>query len=108
MSAGARDNTHLRHVIERGAREPKVADLEFAVAVGEDVLGLEVAVEDLGCREGTQGDRARGRQSGRGRRRAQVAPIASHTFSNARMQYQLHLAAASNGSTLFVKCRQHV
>ena len=36
-----------RHVVERGAREPKVADLELAVGVGEDVFGLEVAVEDL-------------------------------------------------------------
>ena len=40
--------THLRHVVEGGARQAKVADLELAVRVGQDVLGLEVAVEHLG------------------------------------------------------------
>ena len=40
---------HLRHVIERGPRQPKVADLELAVRVGQDVLGFEVTVEHLGA-----------------------------------------------------------
>ena len=38
---------HLRHVVEGGARQAKVADLELAVGVGQNVLGLQVAVEHL-------------------------------------------------------------
>ena len=37
-----------RSVCEARPREPEVADLQLAVRVGEDVLRLQVAVEDLG------------------------------------------------------------
>mmetsp|Transcript_13085 Transcript_13085/g.41375 ORF Transcript_13085/g.41375 Transcript_13085/m.41375 type:complete len:353 (-) Transcript_13085:435-1493(-) len=38
----------LRHVIEGRAGEAKVADLQLAVGVGQDVLRLEVAVKHVG------------------------------------------------------------
>lgn len=38
------------HVVEGWARQPKVTDLELAVSVRQDVLGLQISVEDLGCR----------------------------------------------------------
>lgn len=38
------------HVVECWARQAKVAYFELAVAICQDVLGLQVPVEDLGCR----------------------------------------------------------
>ena len=37
------------HVVEGRASQAKVTDLELAVCVGQDVLGLQIAVEHLGC-----------------------------------------------------------
>ena len=61
-------------VVERGTGQAKVADLELAVRVGQDVLGLEVTVEDLGC--GGQGREDREVSRGGGDRELERVPLA--------------------------------
>lgn len=39
--------------------QPEVADLELAVGVGQNIFGLDVAVEDAACRERGEGGNKR-------------------------------------------------
>ena len=37
------------HVIEGRPCQPKIADLQFAIGVGQNILGLQVSMKDFGC-----------------------------------------------------------
>lgn len=50
-------------IIERHSGKPEITDLQLAICIGEDIFGLQVPVEHIGCSQSQKKVRHRSKRS---------------------------------------------